>query len=385
MNSKLAKLTRQGGFGLIELMIAMLLGIVVLGGVAQVFYSTSQAYRTQQALARVQEAGRFSVEILKPRLRPAGRINYCVNPTIMNIALNTASAGYEAAVHDPNFPIVGFEYTGTDADDTYPLPDPLGTGAVNAADYDTGFGALAAPQAAVNNAVPGSDLLIIKYVEPVDNVTACSYDAGTANLFLNSPQDCAGVAAPLNQAQVDAIFPRQSLVMVTDCFSGIGEIFQRTNEGSAPMSLNGGGTSPGNNAAGLLRGYGTQAQVQPFHSILFFIGINAGGQPSLFQLDYGSDGLPEEIIEGVENMQVQFGELDPLGVVTYLEPHLVTSPQDIVSIRVSLLLRSTNPGDLEVDDQTYILNGTTVDPVDDSRIRQVFFTTVAVRNSVRVI
>ena len=78
----MSRLNRQSvrqarGDGLNELMIALLLGIVVMGGVAQVFYSTSQSYRAQQALSRVQESGRFAIEILKPRLRPAGRTNFC--------------------------------------------------------------------------------------------------------------------------------------------------------------------------------------------------------------------------------------------------------------------------------------------------------------------
>ena len=40
----------QRGFGLIELMVALLLGVIIAGGVVQVFYSTNQAYRSQQAL-----------------------------------------------------------------------------------------------------------------------------------------------------------------------------------------------------------------------------------------------------------------------------------------------------------------------------------------------
>ncbi|MEM1090247.1 MAG: PilW family protein [Pseudomonadota bacterium] len=386
----MSRLNRQSvrqarGFGLIELMIALLLGIVVMGGVAQVFYSTSQSYRAQQALSRVQESGRFAIEILKPRLRPAGRTNFCVARLQTNEVLDNGAPGYEAAIYNPNLPVVGFEFNGTDLDDNYALPATLGTGAVNAGDYSTAFGALAIPQAAVDNAVPGSDVLIIKYAEPVDQVTACGYDAASADLNLNFPVDCGTTpAAPYSQTELDELFPRGGLVMVTDCNTG-GDLFQRTNDGSAAFSLNDGGTTPGNLGAGLSRSYNDEAQVLPFHSIMFFIGVNAGGQPALFQMDYGTDATPEEIIEGVENMQLLFGELDGLGNVTYLEPHLVTTPANIVSMRVSLLLRSTNNADLETDDQTYNLNGTTVDPVDDSRLRQVFFTTVAVRNRVNVI
>lgn len=385
MNGTHFQRRRQGGFGLIELMVALVLGIIVIGGVSQVFYSTSQAYRAQQALSRVQESGRFVMEMLKPRLRPAGRINFCVARLAINEVLNNGNADYEPAIHNPNLPVVGFEFTGTDSDDSYLLPTSFATGAVAAGDYATGFGAVPVPQEAVDRAVPGSDVLIIKYADPVDQITACGYNSGTSDLSLNFPVDCGTTpAAPYTQAQIDQIYPQGGLVLVTDCNSG-GDLFQRTNTGSAVLSLDDGGVTPGNFGAGLSRSYRDEAQVLPFHAIMFFVGVNVAGQPALFQLDYGATGAPEEIIEGVENMQVLFGQLDALGNVTYLEPHNVTAPNNIVAMRVSLLVRSSETADLETDDQVYNLNGTQVDPVDDSRIRQVFSTTVAVRNRVNVI
>ncbi len=376
----------NGGFGLIELMIAILLGIVVLGGVGQVFYSTSQAYRTQQSVARVQEAGRFAIEILKPRLLPAGRLNYCVDSLPINNVLNTGNANYEAAVHDPNLPIVGFEFTGTDSTDTFPLPTTLGTGAVSSGDYSTSFGLVAVPQGVVDNAIPGSDVLIVKYAAPVDQITACSYDQSTADLILNYPVDCGATpAAVISQARLDEIYPLGRLVIASQCRRSGDHFFQRTNVGSPQFSINDGGTTPGNLPALMGLDYDDTSQVLPVNSLMFFVGVNAAGQPALFQSNYGTDAVPEEIVEGVESMQLLFGEVDGLGSVTYLEPDQVTSPINVVSIRVALLMRSTQNADLEVDEALYGLNGTQIDPVDDSRLRQVFFTTVAIRNRINVI
>ncbi|MDJ0653995.1 MAG: PilW family protein [Xanthomonadales bacterium] len=373
----------QRGFGLIELMVALLLGVIIAGGVVQVFYSTNQAYRSQQALSRVQESGRFVLEVLKPRLRPAGRVNFCVANLNVNQVLNTASAGYFAAIHNPNVPIVGFEYDGTNEGDAYALPE-LALGEVAGGDYNSNFG-LPVPQDVIDRAVPGSDVLIIKYSDPIDRLTACGYNAGTADLALNMGVACGATPpAPYSQNQLDAIYPEGSLVLVTDCNTG-GDLFQRTNDGSPVFSLDDGGPVPGNIAAGLSRNYNDEAQVLPFHSVLFYVGIGASGQPALFQMDFGGDGVPEELIEGVENIQVMYGELDIFGNVNYLEADAVVTPGNIVSIRVSLLVRSNEAADLEVDDQTYDLQGTIVDPIDDSRLRQVFSTTVAVRNRVNVI
>ncbi len=49
------------GFSLIELMVAMFLGIIVSAGIITLFTSTSKANRVQAQLARMQEQGRFAV------------------------------------------------------------------------------------------------------------------------------------------------------------------------------------------------------------------------------------------------------------------------------------------------------------------------------------
>lgn len=63
---------RQDGFTLIELMIAMLLGLIVIAGVTSVFLAGQQSYRTNQALGEVQDASRLSFEIMARDIRDAG-------------------------------------------------------------------------------------------------------------------------------------------------------------------------------------------------------------------------------------------------------------------------------------------------------------------------
>ena len=62
----------QNGFSLIELMIAMVLGLILIGGVVNVFLASSQTYRLQEAMFRVQESGRFALDIMLRDLRDAG-------------------------------------------------------------------------------------------------------------------------------------------------------------------------------------------------------------------------------------------------------------------------------------------------------------------------
>ena len=52
------------GFTLIELMIAMLLGLIVIGGVSSIFLANQQTYRSNEALSEVQDGARVAFEML---------------------------------------------------------------------------------------------------------------------------------------------------------------------------------------------------------------------------------------------------------------------------------------------------------------------------------
>ncbi|WP_430389211.1 PilW family protein [Dyella sp. 20L07] len=60
------------GFTLIELMVAMLLGLVVIAGVGSVFLSNQQVYRTNKGLSDVQDSTRIAFEMMARDIRVAG-------------------------------------------------------------------------------------------------------------------------------------------------------------------------------------------------------------------------------------------------------------------------------------------------------------------------
>ncbi len=63
---------RQSGFTITELLVALALGVFLLGGVFTLFTSNQANFRTNESLARLQESARFSVELLSRELRDAG-------------------------------------------------------------------------------------------------------------------------------------------------------------------------------------------------------------------------------------------------------------------------------------------------------------------------
>src|SRR5213083_1535399 len=63
---------RSRGFGLIEIMVALVLGLVVVAGIIQIFISTKTTYQTQNTAGRMQEDARFVLSKLMQEIRMTG-------------------------------------------------------------------------------------------------------------------------------------------------------------------------------------------------------------------------------------------------------------------------------------------------------------------------
>jgi type IV pilus assembly protein PilW len=59
---------------MVELLVAMVLGLFLLGGIVSIFSSSRQTFRVNENLARVQENARFSFEVLMREIREAGTV-----------------------------------------------------------------------------------------------------------------------------------------------------------------------------------------------------------------------------------------------------------------------------------------------------------------------
>lgn len=63
---------RSKGFGLVEIMVALMLGLVVVAGIIQIFISTKATYQSQSNSARMQEDARFLLSKLMQEIRMTG-------------------------------------------------------------------------------------------------------------------------------------------------------------------------------------------------------------------------------------------------------------------------------------------------------------------------
>jgi len=120
----------------------------------------------------------------------------------------------------------------------------------------------------------------------------------------------------------------------------------------------------------------------------FFVGRGSNNRPSLFQLRLqwqsatSSGFVPEELVAGVDTMQVRYGiDTDNSGAPNnWVSADGVADWANVLSAEITLLARADDEYGTDVDSVVYTLVDTQFDPVDDRRLRQVFSTSVGVRN-----
>ncbi|WP_221252104.1 PilW family protein [Desulfuromonas versatilis] len=330
-------LRSQAGLGLVELLVAAAIGLILLGGLYQVFISSSNAYRHDEQLSRLQENGRFALEALTREIRMAGyrgcfasgELVNTLNDTGFSYAFNTAVQGFEAS----------------------------GPGTWTPALH-----------ASITGALGGSDVLTLR-----------STASGAAPLTTQMPPPSADLKVPDGTSSlVDG-----GIVMISNCSGGA--IFQITNYNPSNGNIvhnTGSSEVPGNATKDLGQAYGPGAEVVPVTTTSYYVAANAEGLPCLYRKG-ATAAAAEELVEGVDNLQVRYGE-DTDGdrsVDQYVTANAVSDWAGVLAVRVGLLLRSVDPlPKKDPDTRTYTFNGTTIDPPDERVLRQVYVTTVGLRN-----
>jgi len=108
---------KQQGFSIVELMVALLLGLFLVSGVTAMYVSGKQTYRMTDSLSRLQESLRFSLDFMSSDIRMAGYLP-CRFPSNNTNAItngtttwfldffNTGIRGYEGGAF-PSAPATG--------------------------------------------------------------------------------------------------------------------------------------------------------------------------------------------------------------------------------------------------------------------------------------
>lgn len=354
----------QSGLSLIELMIALALGLVLTLGVVQVFLGSSKTYRLTDSLGKVQENVRFTLGTLQYEARMAGHFGCLIGAPVNQ--LDKTDDDYEEVAYD-GAALVGWEAGATGLGDEFEITTlEAGTGSWSNGSGDD------IPDAIVDQMLPGTDFLIINGGERAD-----------VQLSAGNPQNGNALNA---DSQTDLKQGVIVLAVAGDC-SGA-DLFQKTNNANATSLSKGGGTGgspPGNkNTSGFAGNYDEDASIYAFSSTAYFIGEGASGEPALFRerLDAGDAAGAVELAEGVENMQILYGVDTGVdrSADRYVTAANVADWDDVVSVRMALLYRT---GDIITDvaeARDFNLAGTEITTQSDRRSRVVGLSTVGIRN-----
>lgn len=108
MSGKIINKRSSQGLSLIELMIALLIGLLISAAVLQIFISSKNTFRMQEAMARLQENGRFAVNYMANDFRMAGFMG-CGNADRIpvNIIAQADGGGLAVSAFDSDTVIVG--------------------------------------------------------------------------------------------------------------------------------------------------------------------------------------------------------------------------------------------------------------------------------------
>ena len=331
-NSARESVRRQYGVTLVELMVALALGLLITVAMLKVYVDASRMYRFNEGLARVQENGRFALEFIRRDTRVAGFWGCYSDAPLTNQISATSDAWLDVAAGH----ITGTNDDGLNSADSITFRSATGSGTL------------------VNTTMTAAS----------DSVSVDSVATITS-----------GMAA-----------------LISDCDNG--DIFQVTGVSGTSLA-HAAGTNT-NTSANLSKTYASGSRVYQAQQSTFCIALGADpSQPSLRRLTNPTSGQTcasngDELIEGVENMQILYGEdtdadsegANGDGTANRYVP-IGTASLDIdrvVSVRLSLLARSLN-NNLTTAPSPYTFNGTAVTPgATDKYLRKVFTTTITLRN-----
>lgn len=399
------------GFSLVEMLVALVAGLVLAGGVMELFLTTRQTYQVVDQMSRMQENGRHALSILTRELRMPGSFGCAsqITNSVVNTLNNKGLIYYNFAM-----PVQGFEAARTSPGSSYAITSAYPEPSTSVNDWVPLLPADLANDM-LGKVIPGSDVLVIRGRKG-PSVNLASID------LVNKPNSIGLQTMPSN-------FKVGTIAMVADC--AITRIFQVTGINGTTLTHDAASSGSSGNVCGnwnvrvgpsncMLHNFAAvnsagstaPSEVSEVATSVFFIGRRTKSSadpnpgPSLYRIagsitntgdddhgddddDHGVSGTEvEEVVEGVENMQILYGIADSDGNLQYLPASALSSDPavtpnwlntTVVSIKIGLLMRSPDePASLK-DNHVFDVNGTTIDPYSDKRVRKVMTATVAIR------
>jgi len=319
------------GFSLIELMIAIVIGIILLVGIISIFDTSSHLNRTQRGLARIQENGRVAVLHLKHNIEQS-TYQYCMGSSVLaqdnsagvpqrpwkifstnfiagmpkreDVIIDVDGDGQADAMTeapapyyiDPAYFIHGHEckdsdcapdFTSLGTDKSFPMP------AIGTAD---------------GNRLANTDILTIRYLsgsgKEIENIN----DSSEVNYTQNSI--AMGVVSPSDEFPMIIMGCDNQAAVVVDIQSSTAQ--SSTIQIPEPYEISG-------NLGSLSRAF----SLDDFKTMTYYVANNRVNGRSIATLYLVENGRTEALIEGVDRFDVLYGVQTISGDIRYIEAQAV--------------------------------------------------------------
>lgn len=354
----------QCGLSIVELMVALTIGLIILGAIAFVFLAQTRSYKTTNTQATIQSSENAIADILTPAIRVAGYLG-CSDivgsgTTSMLVPSGSAPLGTIMADTNPRM-LMGYEGSSGSALSITP----------NAAnDNNTGDWSPTLDTTLAGLVEYGSDVVVVLGPVPgslpidISNAVAGSKTVTLKNIPTNMTIN-AGQFAGISDGLKSIIFLIKGVT---------GNIISLAS-GSGPMT---------NSAAGLLNSYSDSSQFIPLQQTAFFVAQQPnGGQSALMTTTVNGNTwtTPQALVPGVDAMQVLYG-IGANGIVKqYVQANAVTDWSQVYIVRLGFLIEGQIGSGGGVGTTTFTVLGTTVTVPLDTRLRHVYEMTISLRNA----
>lgn len=343
---------RYSGVSLIELMVAVLLGLVLIAGIGHLFLSSNRTYLQQNELSRIQENARFAMNLLARDIRMAGYTG-CPQPTNLANTLYTTTDSREWMTHFDKG-IMGISQINKSRIDSAAISEAI---VIHKLDAEEGQVVSSHNLSSAQLSVAGSDYdegdllaLVEQRCDQVSLFRAANGSSGSSLFHV------AGLSGSLYNCT-------SSLKGNYNCMNGVSDNSPYSHKNSVVM---------------------------PVSSLAYYL-RKSDGVPNLYrkyagEYTSGTARYAESLIEGIEGLSFLYGydtdgDRTPDQYRTADSIGLFSADwKNVVSVRMELLARSFS--EIAEVVQPYFFAGQRITPT-DKYLRRSFVMTVELRNRVQ--
>lgn len=302
---------RASGVSLIELMIALVLGLLVVSAAIGIFLSNKQTFRATDNLSYVQENARVAFELMAREVRQAGGSPCSNNVRMVNVLKNPGSSWWSTWGDG----VRGYE----------------GTEAFAGATFGT----------AANRRISGTDAIELRSGAPGE-VTVVDHKPASAQFKVST------VNHGLQDFDIAIVcdFVQASIFQITGAQNGINVTVVHNNGPGTPGNCSKGlgwADPPDCSTNGVPYAYGPNSVIARLRASAWYIGVSSSDSQrrSLYQVQLRNVAgvptvVPQEIAEGVQNMQLQY--LMP-GSANYVDAAAGINWKQVSAVRIVLTLQ----------------------------------------------